>query len=232
MKLSWKARWIIVGVLGLVLSVPIWGFELLYLYGLRGEELPEAPGDEVPPFMEEALWLAAGEVPGSGVQALWAGNYFEISRGDERSSRGRNAVARAAYLLVHWPPERKLRSLEYHLVTGAVAVWLSRHATESELKRYLAGWEYFGRGARGVRAAAATYFGKSASELTIAEVGLLAGLPQAPSRFDPMCHPERAVKRRAFILTRLHEVGAITAEDFKAAVAEPLVVLPPPVPCD
>ncbi|WP_395824254.1 transglycosylase domain-containing protein [Archangium minus] len=183
-------------------------------------------------MMLQALWLASGEAPGAGVRALWAGNYFANAlEKEERASPGRHAVTRVAWLLVHQSQERRMRNLEHHLVTGAVAVWLSRHATESELKRYLAGWGYFGRGARGVEAAAATYFGKRPSELTVAQVGMLAGLLRSPSRDEPACNPARAVKRRDFVLTRLRDAGVITPEELTAAMSEPFVVLPPPVPC-
>ncbi len=232
MTLGRKARWIIVGVLGLVLLTPVWGFELLYLYGLREEELPEAPQEGVSPLLLDALWLASGEEPNAGVRMLWAGNYFQSPREEpEHASRGRHAVQRVASLLVRQTPGRNLRTLEYHLAVGAVTVWLSRHASESELKRYLADRESFGRGANGVEKAAAAYFGKDSSKLTIAQIAILAGLNQNPSILDPACSPERAVKRRDFILTRLRDVGAITPEEFTAAMGEPLSVIPIPVPC-
>jgi Transglycosylase len=230
MALGRTARWFLSGVLGLALLAPVWGFELLYLRGLSGEVLPEPPESEVPPLMLQALWVASGEAPNAGVRALWVGNFFERSpTGGEPSSPGRHAVTRVAFLLVYRTPDRMLRSLEHHLVTSAVAVWLSRHATESELKRYLAEWEYFGRRAHGVEAAAEAYFGTRVSELTVSQVAMLAGLPQSPSRYG--CNSARAMERRDFILKLLRCVGAITPEEFTAAVGEPLVTLPPPEPC-
>ncbi len=69
---------------------------------------------------------------------------------------------------------------------------------------------YLGHGAYGVEAAARTYFGKSAEDLTLAESALLAGLPQAPSRYSPLAHFHRAKARQAYVLDRMVKEGYIT----------------------
>ena len=69
---------------------------------------------------------------------------------------------------------------------------------------------YLGHGAYGVEAASENYFGKSAQELTLAECAILAGLPQAPSRYSPFKYPERAKQRQIYVLNRMVEEGYIT----------------------
>jgi penicillin-binding protein 1A len=69
---------------------------------------------------------------------------------------------------------------------------------------------YLGHGAYGVEAAAENYFGKSVSELNLAECALLAGLPQAPSRYSPFLHPEQAKQRQIYVLNRMIAEGYIT----------------------
>ena len=81
---------------------------------------------------------------------------------------------------------------------------------------------YFGHGAYGVEAASRVYFGKSVAELEVQEAALLAGLPQSPSRLDPYRHSERAMKRRAYVLERMHEQRKITDEQYAEAKASPL----------
>lgn len=76
---------------------------------------------------------------------------------------------------------------------------------------------YLGHGAYGVEAAARTYFGKSASEITLAEAALLAGLPQAPSRYSAFRNFEMARKRQKYVLTRMVEEGFISGEEAEAA---------------
>jgi penicillin-binding protein 1A len=77
---------------------------------------------------------------------------------------------------------------------------------------------YFGDGAYGVEAAATSLFGKHASELTVGEAALLAGLPKNPSGYSPRRHPERARSRRSVVLAGMLAGGAITEEE--AAVAD------------
>ena len=81
---------------------------------------------------------------------------------------------------------------------------------------------YFGAGTYGLSAATRTLFGKDVGDLSLAQAALLAGLPQAPSRHDPVRRPEAAVKRQQYVLERMAAVGFITAQECEAARAEPL----------
>ncbi|MGH8326824.1 MAG: penicillin-binding protein 1A, partial [Steroidobacteraceae bacterium] len=81
---------------------------------------------------------------------------------------------------------------------------------------------FFGERAYGVAAAAQTYFGKPLDELTVAEAATLAGLPQAPSRYDPIIHPKLARARRSYVLRRMQVLGYLTAAAAAAANAAPV----------
>jgi penicillin-binding protein 1A len=88
---------------------------------------------------------------------------------------------------------------------------------------------YFGHGAHGIGEAARTYFGKKVGELSASEAALLAGLPKAPSRYSPHANPERAEKRRRYVLDRMLEEGFLDAGAHAAAVAErPVLAAMPP----
>lgn len=76
----------------------------------------------------------------------------------------------------------------------------------------------------GVGAAAASYFGKTPADLSIAEAATIAGMIAAPARYAPTRDPERSLARRNWVLERLRELDWITAEQFATALAEPLVV--------
>lgn len=78
---------------------------------------------------------------------------------------------------------------------------------------------YLGQGAYGVEAASRTYFGKHAGDLSLAEASLLAGLPQAPARYSPVAHFERAKARQKYVLDRMLEEGYITGPQRKEALA-------------
>ena len=81
---------------------------------------------------------------------------------------------------------------------------------------------YLGEGAYGVRAAAKKYYSKSLENLTIAETAMLAGLPKAPSKYNPVANPERALTRRNWIVGRMHELGYITEAQRDEAIASPI----------
>jgi penicillin-binding protein 1A len=81
---------------------------------------------------------------------------------------------------------------------------------------------YLGERAFGVEAAARTYFGRGVKDLTLGQMALLAGLPQAPSRYTPFKNLELAKKRQAYVLNRMAEDGYITPEDARRAYEEPL----------
>ncbi|MCB9947303.1 MAG: penicillin-binding protein 1A [Rhodospirillaceae bacterium] len=83
---------------------------------------------------------------------------------------------------------------------------------------------YLGRNSYGVAAAALNYFNRSLPELTLAEAAFLAALPKAPNNYNPTQRPEQAVARRNYVLERMLEDGAITAEAMIEASAEPLEV--------
>jgi len=80
---------------------------------------------------------------------------------------------------------------------------------------------YLGNRAYGIAAAAQIYYGKNIDELSIAQFAMIAGLPKAPSRYNPIADPERALIRRNYILDRMHQLGYIDAPTLLAAQAEP-----------
>lgn len=83
---------------------------------------------------------------------------------------------------------------------------------------------YLGQRAYGFAAAAQTYFGKHLIDLDLAEVAMLAGLPKAPSRYNPISNPKRAKLRQRYVLRRMRELRLISDEQFSSAEAEKLAV--------
>ncbi len=81
---------------------------------------------------------------------------------------------------------------------------------------------FLGKNAYGIAAAAKIYYNKTLDQLSIAEMVMLAGLPKAPSRFNPVANPERALERRNWILGRMLQLGYITQAQYQTAVAEPI----------
>jgi len=83
---------------------------------------------------------------------------------------------------------------------------------------------FLGQRAYGFAAASQIYFGKPLSQISIAEAAMLAGLPKAPSAFNPVVNPKRARIRQEYVLKRMRDLGFITEEQFNTAMNETLVV--------
>ena len=83
---------------------------------------------------------------------------------------------------------------------------------------------YLGQRSYGFSAAAQTYFGKPLEEIDIAEAAVLAGLPKAPSTYNPISNPKRAKSRQLYVLGRLHKLKLISREELNTLEAQPIVV--------
>ena len=80
---------------------------------------------------------------------------------------------------------------------------------------------YLGQRAYGVEAAAQVYYGMSIADLSVARIAMIAALPKAPSRINPINNPEAAVDRRNYVLGRMHQLGYLDTVAYEAAIAEP-----------
>jgi penicillin-binding protein 1A len=106
-----------------------------------------------------------------------------------------------------------------------LTLWLERHFSKQEILEIYLNRVYLGAGAWGMDAAAKIYFGMPARRVTLAQAAVLAGLPRAPSRFNPRSNPGAALARGKEVLAAMVESGAITAEQAAAAGAQ--IVFPP-----
>ncbi|WP_297058069.1 PBP1A family penicillin-binding protein [Thermosulfurimonas sp.] len=128
-------------------------------------------------------------------------------------------VARSLLLSRERTLSRKIRE--------AILAWqIDRALSKDEILNIYLNHIYLGAGAYGVESAALTYFGKHVWQLTLPEAALIAGLPPAPSRLNPLADPQAALKRRAYVLKRMAEEGYITWETARRAEKAPLRLHP------
>lgn len=118
-------------------------------------------------------------------------------------------------------PERTLRRKAQEMM---LAFWLESQFSKDEILELYLDRVYFGGGAWGVEAAAIRYFNKSASELTLGEAALLAGLLKAPSRYSPVADDQRAAARATVVLDLMTQTGRITEHERVAAASTPIRV--------
>ncbi|WPP45182.1 penicillin-binding protein 1A [Pseudomonas sp. AN-1] len=105
-----------------------------------------------------------------------------------------------------------------------LALQIERALGKNEILELYVNKIYLGNRAYGIEAAAQIYYGKPIGELSLAQLAMIAGLPKAPSRYNPVVNPERAKIRRDWILSRMHELGKIDLQRYQSALAEPVEV--------
>ena len=105
------------------------------------------------------------------------------------------------------------RTLARKIEELALAVRLEKNYTKDEILELYLNTIYFGHGAYGIKDAARIYFGKDVKDLNVSQCAMLAGLPQAPSVYDPITHPEEGIRRMAVVLTLMAQQEYISSED-------------------
>lgn len=118
------------------------------------------------------------------------------------------------------------RSYERKIKEALLAYQIDKAFTKDEILYLYLNQIYLGHGAYGVQAAAENYFGKDVKDLNLAECAILAGLPQAPSRYSPFHYPERAKQRQIYVLNRMVDEGYISQIEASEAIAVELDIQP------
>jgi penicillin-binding protein 1A len=183
-------------------------------------------------FMEKREVVSLDRVPHHLVQAFIAGedarffqhkglDYMAILRAFSKNIfsgefvQGGSTITQQVVKSLLLSPEKSLiRKIREALLSFKIEKYLSK---EEILFLYL-NQIYLGHGAYGIAAAAETYFGKPIEEVNLAESALLAGLPQAPSKYSPFHHPDQARRRQIYILNRMVEQGFISYDEFTKAL--------------
>jgi len=102
-----------------------------------------------------------------------------------------------------------------------LALQIERELSKNEILELYVNKIYLGNRAYGIEAASQVYYGKPISELSIAQLATIAGLPKAPSAFNPLANPARSLERRDWILGRMYRLGRLDETTYRQALAEP-----------
>ncbi len=172
--------------------------------------------EEIPERLRQAFLSAEDdrffEHPGVDYQGILRAVINLISTG-ERGQGGSTItmqLARNFYLSSEKTYVRKLSEI-------FLALKIERELSKEKILELYLNKIYLGNRAYGVAAAAQVYYGTTLEELTLAQIAMIAGLPKAPSRYNPIVNPERAVTRRDYVLSRMRELGFI--DDYEYSVA-------------
>lgn len=202
-----------------------------YVYDRKGKKIGE--------FSRERRILVPYErIPEKVIQAFLASeddqffehsgiNYFAIIRAMLANMRaGRNVqggstitqqVAKTFFLSREKTFDRKIRE-------AMLAYQLEANLKKEEILYLYLNQINFGHGCYGIENASQTYFKKSVSDITIGEAAILAGLPQAPSRYSPVLNPQKAKERQRYVLHRMAHVKFITDEEAEKWIKTPIKV--------
>jgi penicillin-binding protein 1A len=181
--------------------------------------------EKVPKLMKQAILAAEDDrfyehrgVDYHGVMRAAFAN-FAAGGVKEGASTITMQVARTFLLSNERTFMRKLREM-------LLALKIERNLSKDQILELYINQIFLGQRAYGFGAASQIYYGKSLEQLSLAESAMLAGLPKAPSRFNPVVNPQRAALRQKYVLRRMNELGSITAEQLAAAAANPGKVVP------
>ena len=174
--------------------------------------------DDVPALMIKAILAAEDnrfyEHPGVDYQGILRAVVHLIKTGEkgQGGSTITMQVARNFFLSREKTYLRKISEI-------FLALTIERHLSKQEILELYINKIYLGHRSYGVAAAAQVYYGKDINELSVWQMAMIAGLPKAPSRYNPIVNIRRATLRRDYILGRMHELGFIDKPTFEQAVA-------------
>ncbi|MDR2613956.1 MAG: penicillin-binding protein 1A [Candidatus Accumulibacter sp.] len=195
-----------------------------HLIGEFGEERRSVVRfDEVPEAMKQAILAAEDErfyqhrgVDALGIARAAVSNLLSGGR-RQGASTITQQVAKNFFLSSERTYSRKIYE-------ALLAFKIEHNLTKDQIFELYINQIYLGQRAYGFAVAAQVYFGKPLKELNIAEIAMLAGLPKAPSSFNPVVNPKRASLRQQYVLRRMRQLGFIDTEQYEAALEQPLII--------
>ena len=176
---------------------------------------------EFPPQLIQAVLAAEDdrffEHPGVDYQGIIRAAYHLIRTGEkgQGGSTITMQVARNFFLSREKTYLRKLNEI-------FLALKIEGELSKQEILELYLNKIYLGKRAYGFAAAAQVYYGKLPHELSLSEMAMIAGLPKAPSRYNPVVNPERAQIRRDYVLGRMRELEYVSEEQYQTALADPV----------
>ena len=181
----------------------------------RPIDIQAVPGQFIQAFLaaEDSRFF---DHPGVDYQGLMRAA-VEFARTGEKRQGGSTItmqVARNFFLTRKKTFDRKFKEI-------LLALKIEKEVSKDEILELYLNKIYLGHRAYGIGAAAQVYYGKTINQLTLAQRAMIAGLPKAPSQDNPVTNPARAVKRRNYVLRRMHELGYISNEAFQQAISQP-----------
>lgn len=176
---------------------------------------------DIPPHVVKAFLAAEDarfyEHPGIDIWSVFRATLVNIKAGT--IVQGGSTITQQVVKSLLLSPER---TWQRKIKEAILAYKIDKFLSKDEILELYLNQVYFGAGAYGVEAAARTFFGKHVQELTVAESALIAGLPKAPSKFNPYENFDEARRRQLFVIQRMEEEHFISRKEAEAARQQPI----------
>ncbi|MBS4898206.1 MAG: penicillin-binding protein PBP1A [Streptococcus sp.] len=147
------------------------------------------------------------------------GAFFSNLRGGRQ---GGSTLTQQLIKLTYFSTSSSDQTLSRKIQEAWLATQLEQKATKQEILTYYINKVYMSNGNYGMQTAARSYYAKDLKDLSLPQVALLAGMPQAPNQYDPYTNPEAALQRRNLVLKEMLDMKSITNEQYESAVNTPV----------
>ena len=157
-----------------------------------------------------------------GIDSIRIAGAFLRNLSSNGGLQGGSTLTQQLIKLTYFSTSTADQTLSRKVQEAWLAIQLERTATKQEILTYYINKVYMSNGNYGMQTAAENYYGKDLKDLSIPQLALLAGMPQAPNQYDPYSHPEAALERRNLVLSEMQKLGYLTAEQYETAINTPI----------
>ena len=157
-----------------------------------------------------------------GIDSIRIAGAFLRNLRSNSGLQGGSTLTQQLIKLTYFSTSTADQTLSRKIQEAWLAIQLERTATKQEILTYYVNKVYMSNGNYGMQTAAENYYGKDLKDLSIPQLALLAGMPQAPNQYDPYSHPEAALERRNLVLSEMQRQGYLTAEQYETAINTPI----------
>lgn len=157
-----------------------------------------------------------------GIDSIRIAGAFLRNLRSNSGLQGGSTLTQQLIKLTYFSTSTADQTLSRKVQEAWLAIQLERTATKQEILTYYINKVYMSNGNYGMQTAAENYYGKDLKDLSIPQLALLAGMPQAPNQYDPYSNPEAALERRNLVLSEMQRQGYLTAEQYETAINTPI----------
>lgn len=156
-----------------------------------------------------------------GVDVVRIGGAF-LNNLRHSSTQGGSTLTQQLIKLTYFSTSTSDQTISRKAQEAWMAIQLERQASKQQILTYYVNKVYMSNGNYGMQTAAQAYYGKDLKDLSLPQLALLAGMPQAPNQYDPYTNPEAATERRNLVLREMYELKYISAEQYEQAINTPV----------